>query len=128
MRVIFLFLTKSKNDPFAVGTQVCIGDTNQSVCPVMALLGYLAILCSFSMMGLHYRDRDLSPPFAKFCRMWAQAWRSTAGIAFVSVLQTRQPSWMSPILSSRRWADGNSPYLCTTFALRGSSWQASHRG
>ena len=31
------------NDLFAVGTRACIGATNQSVCPVTALSGYLAI-------------------------------------------------------------------------------------
>ena len=36
-------LKRSKNDPFAVGTRVCIEAMNQSVCPVTALLGYLAI-------------------------------------------------------------------------------------
>ena len=36
-------LKRSKNDPFAVGTRVCIGATNQSMSPVNALLGYLAI-------------------------------------------------------------------------------------
>ena len=40
---IVVRLKRSKNDPFAVGTRVCIGATNQSVCPVTALLGYLAI-------------------------------------------------------------------------------------
>ena len=40
---IVVRLKRSKNDPFAVGTRVCIGATNQSVCSVTALLGYLAI-------------------------------------------------------------------------------------
>ena len=54
--------------------------------------------------------------------------REHGAVHFVSVLRPRQLSWVSPILSSRRWADGNRPCLCTTFALHGSSWQASHRG
>ena len=37
---IVVRLKRSKNDPFAVGTRVCIGATNQSMCP---LSGYLAI-------------------------------------------------------------------------------------
>ena len=63
-----VWLKRSKNDPFALQTRVCIGTTNLSVCPVTALLGYLGI-CP-NRMGLHNCDRGLSRPFAKFCRMW----------------------------------------------------------
>ena len=70
---IVVWLKRSKNDSFAVGARVCIGVTNQSVCPVTALLGYLAIClnklgpCSSSWMGLHYRERGSSPSFVR-CR------------------------------------------------------------
>ena len=40
---IVVVLKRSKNDPFAVGTRVCIAANNQSMYPVTALLGYLAI-------------------------------------------------------------------------------------
>ena len=40
---IVVRLKRSKNDPFAVGTRVYIVATNQSMCLVSALLGYLAI-------------------------------------------------------------------------------------
>ena len=41
---------------FAVGTRMCIGATNQSVCPVTALLGYLAICLKGSGPLLIFQD------------------------------------------------------------------------
>ena len=49
---IVIRLKCSKNDPFAVGTRVCIGATNQSVCPVTALLGYLVVCPKRSLVHL----------------------------------------------------------------------------
>ena len=40
---VVVFLKRSKNDPFGVGTCVHLGATGQQLCPVSALLGYLAI-------------------------------------------------------------------------------------
>ena len=123
-----------KNDPFAVGTRACIGATNQSMCPVTALSGYLAIRLKRSGPLFIFHDGStlsrerLVSSFRQVLSDVGVTRRSTAGTAFVLVLRLWQLSWVSPILSSRRWADGNCPYLCTTFALCGSSWQASHRG
>ena len=49
---IVVRLKCSKNDPFAVGTRVCIGATNQSMCP---LSGYLAI-CPKRSGALFFQD------------------------------------------------------------------------
>ena len=40
---VIVYLKRSKNDPFGVGTSVHLGMTGQHLCPVAALLGYLAI-------------------------------------------------------------------------------------
>ena len=36
-------LKRSKNDPFGVGTTICLGATQSVLCPVKAMLGYLVI-------------------------------------------------------------------------------------
>ena len=53
---IVVRLKRSKSDPFAVGTRVCIGAKNQSVCPVTALLGYLAICPKRSELLFIFQD------------------------------------------------------------------------
>ena len=40
--IVYVRLRHSKNDPFGAGVTVCLGRTGQAICPVMALLGYLA--------------------------------------------------------------------------------------
>ena len=41
--VISLFLRRSKTDPFGAGVTIILGRTDRIVCPVTALLGYLAL-------------------------------------------------------------------------------------
>ena len=40
---IQIILKQSKNDQFRTGTTICLGKTNHAVCPVEALVLYLAI-------------------------------------------------------------------------------------
>lgn len=40
---LVVHLQRSKNDPFAVGTRIHLGATGNALCPVVAILGYLAI-------------------------------------------------------------------------------------
>ena len=40
---VVVYFKRSKNEPFGVGTSVHLGATGQHLCPVAALLGYLAI-------------------------------------------------------------------------------------
>ena len=54
-KAICLNLKQSKTDPFRRGVNVYIGATNNQLCPVAALMAYLAI-----------RDRDPSSPLFKF--------------------------------------------------------------
>ena len=48
-------LKQSKSDPFRKGVQVLIGATSDCLCPVAALMAYLAV-----------RDKDASTPLFKF--------------------------------------------------------------
>ena len=41
--ILRIFLRRAKTDPFGKGVYVCVGRTNSSLCPVAAILGYLAI-------------------------------------------------------------------------------------
>ena len=52
---VCLNLKQSKTDPFRKGVQIYIGATNNQLCPVAALMAYLAI-----------RDRDPTSPLFKF--------------------------------------------------------------
>ena len=54
-KAVCLNLKQSKTDPFRKGVKVYIGATDNHLCPVAALMAYLAI-----------RDRDLSSPLFKF--------------------------------------------------------------
>ena len=56
---IVVQLKRSKNDPFAMGIRVCIGAMNQSVCPVTALLGYLAIRRKRSELLFIFQDGSI---------------------------------------------------------------------
>jgi len=46
LSVVTITLKRSKNNPFAGGTKLYLGATGLPLCPVLALLGYLAIRCS----------------------------------------------------------------------------------
>ena len=37
-----ILLRRAKTDPFGKGVVICVGKTNSTMCPVAALLGYLA--------------------------------------------------------------------------------------
>ena len=54
-KAVCINLKQSKTDPFRKGVQVYIGATDNQLCPVAALMAYLAV-----------RDRDLSSPLFKF--------------------------------------------------------------
>ena len=60
---IVIHLKRSKNDLFGVGAWLHLGATGQRLCPVAALLGYLAVrppfwvLCFCSGMVQPYRNR-----------------------------------------------------------------------
>ena len=92
---IVVRLKRSKNDPFAVGTRVCIGATNQSVCPVTALLGYLTITIRLKRLGPLFIFQDGSTLsrerlVSSFRQVLADVGVSTARTAFVSVLRPRR--------------------------------------
>ena len=54
-KAICINLKQSKTDPFRKGVQVFIGATNDHLCPVAALMAYLAV-----------RDKDMTTPLFKF--------------------------------------------------------------
>ena len=39
----YITIKQSKTDPFRQGVQICLGKTDKSICPIKALLPYLAI-------------------------------------------------------------------------------------
>ena len=40
---VYITIKQSKTDPFRQGVQICLGKTDKSICPVNALLPYLAV-------------------------------------------------------------------------------------
>ena len=54
-----VFLKQSKNDPFGAGTTLHLGNTGGPLCPVAAMLGYLA--CRPATLGPLFIFRDGSP-------------------------------------------------------------------
>ena len=60
---IVIHLKRSKNDPFGVGAWLHLGATGQWLCPVAALLGYLAVRPQLPSLLFLFRDgTTLSKP------------------------------------------------------------------
>ena len=96
---VVVFLKRSKNYPFCVGTSVHLGATGQHLCPVAALLGYLAIRPAVAGPLFVFHDgTTLSKPrlIASLRRVLQEVgWihLSTVGIASALELQQRQRNW-----------------------------------
>jgi len=57
--IIWLMIEQSKTDPFRMGVNLCLGHTTSVVCPVKAVLPYLAI-CG-SSLGPLFAFEDETP-------------------------------------------------------------------
>ena len=113
---------------------MCIGATNQSMFPVTALLGYLAICPKRSGplfifqdgsklsrerfdLSLHQVLSDVGVSMAQY-----------SGHSFRISAATMATKLSVPDSLIKKMGRCKSSVFITTFALRGSSWQASHRG
>ena len=113
---------------------MCIGATNQSMSPVTALLGYLSIcpmrsgpLFIFQDGSTLSRERLVSSIHQVLSDMGVSMVQYS-GHSFHIGAATMAAKLGVPDSLIKKMADGYRPCLYTTFALRGSSWQASHRG
>ena len=60
---VVVYLKRSKHDPFGLGTSVHLGTTGQHLCPVAALLAYLAICPPVAgLLFLFHDGTTLSKP------------------------------------------------------------------
>ena len=127
---IVVWLKRSKNDPFAVGARVSIGATNQSVCPVTVLLGYLAIHPKRSGPLFIFQDgstllREML--VSSLRQVLLDVSMSTAqysGHSFyigAATMAAKLGAFIKKMMGRLK----SSVFI---FALRGSSWQASYCG
>ena len=63
--VVSVLLRRSKADPFSTGVTIHLGKTNQSICPVGAILGYLHVCQHGQRPGPLFLFRDNTPLFLK---------------------------------------------------------------
>lgn len=66
----------SKTDPFRQGVKVYIGCTNQTLCPLSALLNYIALRGNSPGLLFHFKDKSpltKSKFVASFCSLLHQA-------------------------------------------------------
>ena len=127
--MVQIHLKQSKTDQFRKGFDIILGRTNTILCPVAALLAYIAV--RGDRTGPFFIDSG-ARPVTKAC--FVAELRSvlrTVGVpqvqGTVSALgrPPRQPWPVSKIQPSRHWAGGIVLPFCTTSGCRGSSWRNS---
>ena len=104
---------------------MCIRATNQSVCLVTALLGYLATrpkrsgpMFIFQDGSTQSRERLIS----SLHQVMSDVGVSTAQCSGENSFRIGAATTAAKL---GRWADGNRPCLRITFALHGGGWRAS---
>ena len=112
--ILAIRLRHSKTDPFGAGATLYVGRTGDTLCPVSAMLAYLAVRPKTPGPLFIYKD---GTPLSRTCliRELRLALESAgiqsaqfSGHSFrIGAATIRQPKSASVMPSSRQWADGS---------------------
>ena len=132
--MVSILLRRSKTDPFGVGVTIHLGRTHQDICPVSALLGYIARRGqSYGPLFMFQDGTPLSKQ--RLMRQVRQALESqgfnSSGFTGI-VLEWAQPhqrhSQESKIPSFRLWVAGNQLHTSATSVLQSKLLHHCHPG
>lgn len=129
--LIKIKIKASKTDPFRQGLDIFVGKTDNKLCPVAALLAYLAkrgrqkgMLCRFENGRLLTRDRFVTS-VREALKAAGVDCRSYSGHSFRIGAATAASKRGLPLQQYRPWGDGNVLLTSYTCNCLGRSWQAS---